>query len=348
VEATHGRTQPTHYFDQEHSPRSYRPYEGPLSPTVIHVPQRRVERDDQDLRRVASLQNARRPHSPGGLEPYHAVETRPIRGASHAFAERPVEPVYHEMPSRPSAAPRYVRDRSRSPVQEYISRPQSPVMAPPSRRIVVDQFGNKYYAAPVNVRESVAPSRRIEAEPYYERAMTREPIRAPPRTEVYEEDGMMMMPPPPPRRYVEVADTEVVETRPYRQREASHRPMEVEYSGRSVVERRPVMQYEEIAPPREYIRSRAYSMRPEGARREVAEGYPSMRHESVAPRYVSVAAPRYREVSVVHAEGQDDHRYTFATPAQGRRYVEEGATERPIEVAQESYSTEPRRVSYRY
>lgn len=350
LEPAYGRAQATHYMDQEHSPRSYRPYEEPHSPTVIHVPQRRIDRDDQDLRRVASLQHARRPYSPGALEPYHPIETRPVRASSHVFTERPVEPVYQEISRRSSVAPQYLRERSRSPVREYLA-PQSPVvMAPPARRIVVDQFGNKYYAAPVNVRESVAPSRRVEAEPYYERAVTREPVRAPAgmRTEVYEEDGIMRMPPPPPRRYVEVADPELVEARPYRHREASHRPMEVEYAARGLVERRPVMQYEEMGPPREYMPSRAFSMRPEGARREVAEGYPSMRHESVAPRYVSVAAPRYREVSVVHADRPDQHRYAFAAEPQERRYVEEEGRDRPMEAALEGYSTEPRRVSYRY
>jgi hypothetical protein len=305
-----------------------------------------VERDDQNLRRVASLQHARRPYSPTRMEPYHLVETRPVRAASHAFAERPVEPAYREVSTRPSAAPRYVRERSRSPVQEYLPRAQSPVMMAP-RRIVVDQFGNKYYAAPVSVRESVAPSRR-EAEPLFERAVTREPMRAPARTELYEEDRVMMMPPPPPRRYVEVTDTEIMEGRPYRQREASHRPAGVEYSGVGAVERRPVVQYEEMGPPREYAPSRAYSMRPEGGRREAVEVYPSMRHESVAPRYMSVAAPRYREVSVVHPEAHDDRRYAFAAPAQERRYIEEGVSERAVEAAPEPYNVEPRRASYRY
>ncbi|ORY07414.1 hypothetical protein BCR34DRAFT_489437 [Clohesyomyces aquaticus] len=344
------RQQPIYYREQEFS-RTPRQYEEPSSPTVVRMPQRRHV-DDQDLRRVASLQYARRPISPVGPEPisYAPVETRHIRAASHAYADRPLEPVYREVQARASVAPRYIRDPSRSPIHEYLPHPQSPVaMAPPLRRIVVDQFGNKYYASPADVRESVAPpTRRIETEPYYERAVTREPtIRAPARPELYEEEDAQRMP-PPPRRYVDISDNEVIETRPYRQRELSHRPVDTEYAPREVVERRPMVQYEEMGPPRDYIPSRAYSVRPDVVRREAPAEYAPVRHESIAPSgYVRVAAPRYREVSVVQDVGYDDRRYAFASQPQPRRYMEEGS-ERPIEMAQEPYTVESRRVSYRY
>jgi hypothetical protein len=346
ISAREGRLQPVYYREQEPASRAYRSYDEPLSPTVIRAP---VPQRDPDLRRVASLQYARRPYSPLGAEPYPPSEVRQVRAASHAFVERPMEPPMHREASvRLSVAPRYVRERSRSPIHEYLSRAQSPiVMAPPPRRIVVDQFGNKYYAAPADVRESVAPpSRRMELEPYYERAVTRPPVRQ----EMYEEDVQMM--PPPPRRYVEASDSEVVETRPYRQREASHRPVEVEYRPQEIMERRPVMPYEEMGPPREYAPAgRAYSVRPEVVRRELPAEYAPVRYESVQPGSMRVsAAPRYREVSVVQQDLYDDRRYTLApAPAPHRRYIEEGVAERqPIEVAQEPYAGEPRRVSYRY
>lgn len=351
VSGRDGRMQPVYYHEQDHSPRSYRQYEEPPSPAVVRVPQRRHERDDQDLRRVASLQYARRPYSPGGLESYPVAEPRQMRAASHAFVERPMEPVYREASVRASVAPRYVRERSRSPIQEYLPRAQSPIMmAPPPRRIVMDQYGNKYYAAPVEARESMAPpSRRVEAEPYYERAATLQPtMRAPVRQELYEveEEGARMMPPPPARRYVEASDAEPVEGRSYRQRESSRRPVDVEYA-RPPIERRSVVQYEDMGPPREYMPSRAYSVRPEVIRREAPDEYAPARHGSVAPRYVSVAAPRYREVSVVqHGEPLDERRYGQATPQ--RRYVEEGAPGQPLEVAEDPFGGEARRVSYRY
>ena len=341
--------QPVYYQDQELA-RPARRYEEPLSPSIarLPVPQRRLERDDQDLRRVASMQYARR-YSPTGNDPYAASASRQTRASSHVFAERPVEqPLYREASLRPSIAPRYVSDHHQV---DYIDQIQSPLpssmsMAPPPRRIVVDQYGNKYYAAPVEPRESVAPSnRRVEVDPYHERAVTREPtFRAPARTELYDEENIQRMP-PPPRRYVEASEAELMESRAYR-REASHRPTAaVDRGAYEMIERRPITQYEEMGPPRQYLPSRAYSVRPEVVRREVPEGY--ARHESIQPGHARVAAPRLREISVVHPDANDDRQYAFATPQ--RRYVEDVGLERPMEVLQERYATEaPRRTSNRY
>lgn len=340
-------TQSGYLREQEPSLRAYRRHDEPHSPTVVHVPQRRLERDDHDLRRVASLQHARRPYSPINVEQTGYIsEARQPRGASHVVIDRGLEPVYQDMSAHPSATPRVMRERSRSPDREYLTRPQSPfIMAPPPRRIVVDQHGNKYYAEPVSVRESVAPpNRRIESESFYERAITREPtMRAPVRTELYEEADSRRMAPPPPRRYVEQADVEILEPG-YGPR--TLRPVEAEYApGREVVERRPVVQYEEMGPPREYIPSRAFSMRPEVVRREGE--YIRLRHESVQPGFVRAPVPRYREVSVVPEQlHYEDRRYTMAPPAQGRRYVEDGYVERPVEVAEQQQPA--RRVSYRF
>ncbi|KAK7180479.1 hypothetical protein DPSP01_009983 [Paraphaeosphaeria sporulosa] len=338
------RVQPVYYRDPEPAARPTRRYEEPLSPSIARLPQRR---DDQDLRRVASVQYARRPYSPTSTDLYAAPSPRQSRAASNVYAERAIEqPVYREASIRPSAAPRYIPDHPQE--MEYLPRAQSPdnmPMAPPRRSIVVDQYGNQYYAAPVETRASVAPSaRRIEMDPYYERAMTREPVlRVPARTELYEEGDVQRMP-PPPRRYADVSETELVDSRAYR-REASHRPLEVEYRPHELMERRPTAQYEEMGPPREYLPSRAYSVRPEVIRREVPEGY--VRHESVQPGHVRVAAPRLRELSVIRHEPSDDRQYAFATPQ--RRYADESGLERPVEVVQERYATEaPRRPTYRY
>ncbi|KAL5423303.1 hypothetical protein PMIN04_003961 [Paraphaeosphaeria minitans] len=337
------RVPPVYYREPEPAARTTRRYEEPLSPSIARLPQRR---DDQDLRRVASVQYARRPYSPTNADLYAAPSPRQSRAASHVYAERATEqPIYREASIRPSAATRYMPDHPQE--IEYLPRAQSPddmAMAPPRRSIVVDQYGNKYYAAPVETRASVAPSaRRIEVDPYYERAMTREPaLRVPARTEVFEEDVQRM--PPPPRRYAEVSEPELVDSRAYR-REASHRPLEVEYRPHEVMERRPMAQYEEMGPPREYLPSRAYSVRPEVIRRELPEGY--ARHESVQPGHIRVGAPRLREVSAIRHEPSDDRQFAFATPQ--RRYADEGGLERPVEVVQERYGTEaPRRPTYRY
>lgn len=343
------RVQPVYYRDMEASARPSRHYDEPLTPSgLARLPPRR---DDQDLRRVASVQYARRPYSPTSTDLYAAPSPRHGRAASHVFAERPVEqPVYREASIRPSAVPRYMADHPQE--IEYLGG-QLPTadsmgmdMAPP-RRIVVDQYGNKYYAAPVDARESVAPpARRIEVDPYYERAVTREPtLRVPARPEFYEEEDMQRMMPPPPRRYVEASDVEMLDARTYR-REASHRPVDMDFRPVEVKERRPIAQYGEMGPPREYVPSRAYSVRPELVRREVPEGY--TRHESIQPGHIRVAAPRLREVSVVRHEPTEDRRYaSFATPQ--RRHADEGGLERAVEVVQERYATEaPRRPTYRY
>lgn len=340
--------QPVFYRDPE-PVRPVRHYDEPTSPSIARLPQRRLERDDQDLRRVASLQHARRPYSPTSNDLYGIPSPRPGRAASHAFVERPAEQtVYREASIRPSAAPRYVPE---NPPVEYLERAQSPLtsplsMAPPPRRIVVDQYGNKYYAAPVDPRESAAPPMRVvETDPYYERAITREPtLRLPARAQLYEEDDLQRMP-PPPRRYVEASEAEVVlDPRSYH-REVSRRPIEVERGPYEMIERRPIAQYEDMGPPREFLPSRAYSVRPEIPRREALEGF--ARHESVQPSHVRVAAPRLREVSVVQHDSSDDRRYAFPTPQ--RRYVDNGGLERPMEVVQERYATEaPRRPTYRY
>lgn len=343
------RVQPIYYREPEPPARPTRRYEEPLSPSLARLPQRRLERDDQDLRRVASVQYARRPYSPSNTDLYAGPSPRQSRAASHVYTERAIEqPIHREASIRPSAAPRYMADHPQE--MEYLPRAQSPMvdamsMAPPRRNIVVDQYGNKYYAAPVETRDSVAPpARRIEIDPYYERAMTREPaLRVPARTELYEEDDVQRMP-PPPRRYADASEPELVDPRAYR-REVSHRPLEVEYRPHEVMERRPMAQYEEMAPPREYLPSRAYSVRPEVIRREMPEGY--VRHESVQPGHVRVAAPRLREVSVIRHEPTDDRRFAFATPQ--RRYADEGGLERPVEAVQERFATEgPRRATYRY
>jgi len=251
------RAQPVYYREPEPASRPYREVEEPCSPTVVHVPQqRRRQRDEQDLRRVASLHYARRPYSPAsGAEMFPMGEARQVRAMSQAFGDRSEAALYREGSVRASGGPSYVCERSRSPVMQYFSRQPSPVLlAPPPRRIVVDQYGNKYYAAPVDGREPMAaPGRRIDVDAYYERAVTREPaMRAPVRAEVYEDEMGARMP-PPRRRFVETWEGEVME------RASSRRPVEVEY--------RP------MGPPG------GFSMRAESVRRDVGEGY--LRHESV-------------------------------------------------------------------
>lgn len=356
---------PIYYMEYEQPAQAPR-YE--IEPEVVRVPSRvayrRSERDDQDLRRVASIQYARRPYSPPQLSPYE-----PVRGVSHAYLEGHPTPVYREASVRPSAATRYIRsERSISPpyaLDPYQGIRSPALMAPPPapRRVVMDQYGNKYYAepAPVDRRASAAPPpRRVGEEALYERARTREPTMRPvARVEPYdEEEALQRMPPPQPRRYMEQPELEIVDPhRSYRQREYSMRPAEPLRDelvpAQEPLERHLAARYEDMPPPPrgEYI-TRAYSVRPEGARRELPVEYMA-RHGSVAPgggytRRVEPLPLGYREVSVVHGgDGFEERRYAYAPQHSARRYVDEqDVIERPAE-AQE-YGGEPRNIGYRY
>ncbi|KAF2089568.1 hypothetical protein K490DRAFT_55161 [Saccharata proteae CBS 121410] len=357
------RQRPVYYMEYEE------PELGPRyadEAEFIRVPSRAAYRaagrDDQDLRRVASLQYARRPFSPYSAGVY---EARSLRGIPH-YMESPTSPMYREGSVR-AAPTRYIRsERSLSPpfvADAYQARPRSPgLMAPPPvpRRVVVDQYGNRFYAeAPAATpRASMAPpARRLMEEPMYERGPTREPtLRPAPRVgEAFEDEEGLARVPTAQRRYVAEPEVELVDgQRAYRQRDYSMRPVEPAASreemappGREYVERRAAVRYEEMAPPppREYI-TRPYSVRPEAVRRE---GEYMARHGSVVPggeygRRPEGVGQGYRAVSVMGDVPVDERRYAYAPQHGGRRYVDEQELiERPVSVVQDPY-----RMAYRY
>ncbi|KAK8152270.1 hypothetical protein BC567DRAFT_253070 [Phyllosticta citribraziliensis] len=286
------------------SPRETRPpvyyveYEQPP-----HAP-RVTERDDHDLRRYASLQYARRPYSPQPIpyEPVRYIEAPPSA------------PIYREGSVRPS--PRYIRsERSLSPPYgpDPYQRMRTPaLMAPPprQRRIVVDQYGNRYYAEPAipDMRASMAPPTRVRSgaveEMMYEHPRARAPTLQPMTRAVdFEDEGVQRMPPPQHRRFYDEADLEPVDVhRGYRQRDYSMRPVDREPLAprddlgppppAEPLDRRP-FRYEDMPPPsmppaRDFA-GRSYSVRPEAlggssSRRDVPTDYHLSRHGSVAPR----------------------------------------------------------------
>jgi hypothetical protein len=114
--------------------------------TISRLSTRRPIREDADLRRVASVQYARHPDYP---REYIEAQPRTIRAASYVV-ERPVQErprYYEEAPSYPQH--RYVAadDMPLSGYREpyYEEAPPARIMAPPQRRIVVDEHGNQYY-----------------------------------------------------------------------------------------------------------------------------------------------------------------------------------------------------------
>lgn len=128
------------------------PYEAPVDPgvprTLSRLSVRRPARDDQDLRRVASLHHARQPEYP--REDIDQSSQRPVQPAPYTVVERPQEKSrYYDEPAAPYSR-RYVPvdepDFSPNYRETYFDEDvPARIMAPPQRRIVVDEQGNQYY-----------------------------------------------------------------------------------------------------------------------------------------------------------------------------------------------------------
>jgi hypothetical protein len=178
---------------------------------------------------------------------------------------------------------------------------------PPPRRVVVDQYGNRYYAEqPISQsRASVAPiARHPDPEPGYERAPSRMqgPYQPSDHSAQYEPAEPIMAPPPPPARRPQEQAVEYIDSNGYRVREYSSRPAEpIRYSHAPtspVYQQQP--QYEPMPPPsaRPAPRDLHYEMPP--------PPMPQLLHEP-APQFA--APPRAYSV---RPDGQDTQPITYA------------------------------------
>lgn len=220
--------------------------------TVSRLSVRHPVRDDQDLRRVASLQHARQPEYP--REYVEQVSPRPMNTTPYGVVERPPERArYYDEPATPYSR-RFipVDDAQVSPShrETYVDEDVSPrIMAPPQRRIVMDEQGNQYYEMlpPPKMQAMPQPYARMpRGEVYGEHAPLRQPsvragsvVQDPYSGRRY----MQEMPPPPPtyRRVTDYGRPTPSERRPYampvEEREAVPRSSSVqvgEYPGRRV------------------------------------------------------------------------------------------------------------------
>ena len=149
----------------------------PITPSARRIMsrngQRRIVNDDTDLRRVVSMKNMQAPPSPNFRDVQYAeAQPRIFRAASQiqyvSSAERAPPPQY-----RASVQPQ-MRPQSSSTQfrQVALSPPPTMAMQPPSRRIVVDQFGNRYMEAPAQPERSMSMApmtqRQVAPEPQYE------------------------------------------------------------------------------------------------------------------------------------------------------------------------------------
>ncbi|KAJ5380475.1 uncharacterized protein N7496_002903 [Penicillium cataractarum] len=175
---------------------------------ISRLGDRRVVRDDTDLRRVATMQYARQPEYHRG---YVEADPRGVRAASYAVVERlPQERprYYEEVPS--SYGPRYITvdDDHQSAYQDpyYEEHPPVRVMAAPERRFVVDEHGNRFEMVPAPRMQPMAPpprpmSRAPKADVYGDHVPVRTAsVRA--ASVVQDPYGehryVQEMPPPPP------------------------------------------------------------------------------------------------------------------------------------------------------
>ena len=147
----------------------------PLGPPVRRVISRNGQRylanDEPDLRRVVSERQMRIPISPAPrYAPYPDTEPRIVRASSQAHmsptGQRP--PIEYRASIQPQSAT-YGRTPS-PPVRQMQSSPLGPsssLMAPPSRRVMIDQYGNRFLE-PEARRISVAPVTRPPMQPEYD------------------------------------------------------------------------------------------------------------------------------------------------------------------------------------
>jgi hypothetical protein len=351
-------------YTEVRAPRAYERVEERYEP-AIRRPEpvyRRMEREDDQYRRVSDVQYIRRAESPGVFAvPHPASEGRPVRAVSHAIVDSRLqeEPRYYREPvMRGSVRPDADRERSRSPRRSPL------LMGPPRQamRLMMDEYGRKFYeAVPAPaLRQSVAPPIRYrDSEVIYERAPTRIVSSRLP-AETFEEDGVLYRRPSPSLAPVRRVVTQPEYTIPappdyraYRQREYSVRPSPMGPPGeeyiqiRGAPERRQMSHFEEA--PREYMQ-RAPSLRPEAIRYEVPREYVG-RAQSVRPgvpprEYTSsvrpegrreVLPPGQREFSVRPGEGLS--RREPVVVSEGERYYDEVPGRRPAEIA---YMERPR------
>ena len=264
VDLTGPRPMPQPQYAYDSQPRHH--WAAPEPQQVIRAASpahRPVQRDTQDLRRVASLHHAKRPVSPQRNE-YSPVA--PYRAASMAYGDprlrAPEQPSYDPRLRSPAVSQRYE--------DTYSSRAASPALMPPpplpaqqpARRIVQDQYGNKYYAAesapsqPSTIRASAVPES-------YERAPSGTTYAQPSAPSHYYGPPEDRMPPPPSARHqapsggveepFEYTDADGYLIRAYRVR-PSERPAQPQQQARySEAPTSPIYQeyrpYESMPPP---------------------------------------------------------------------------------------------------
>lgn len=260
----------------------------PITPLARRVVSRNgqdyIANGEPDLRRVVSARQVRAPMSPAPYPvQYSAPQQRTSRGTSQVF-DSPAPQQYRTSVQPQPHPPAYAINRSPSPVRRM---PQSPVrtrhsfvMAPPPRRIVVDQYGNQFeeVSVPRERQVSLAPIRRDgDYDSRYAQVVPRSAsVRQSQYVDSDEEGQYIRRAPSPtsptyvgypqPNRSRQVVDTrdQIYEDDPYSTRNDGSRVIEYADSrppARYVESQIAAPRYEEVLPAREGT-MRMHSVRP--------------------------------------------------------------------------------------
>ena len=330
---------------------------GPLTPLERRVVSRNGPRylpnEEHDLRRVVSARRVRTPMSP---VPHPVQYSAPHPRSTVAASQNYPSPTGQLLPQQyrasvqPASATHVTHDHSPSPPLRRMQA--SPfgrtqiAMAPPPRRIMIDQWGRECIEVPVNAGRQVSVNpvmSRSEYDPRYEQPIPRN-MRQPQVVSVDDEGQYfrrMASPAPHPfSEYPQHRNMQVVETNsrsvPYAESyiARNERNHSIEYP-----ETRLAARYADGPEPREGI-IRMQSARPIDRQYEVPREQVK-RMQSVRPQQprivqlgerVGTRAQVSRQVSVFADHGptrpvdyavEERPRYQYAAQGQDRGYVEE-------------------------
>lgn len=223
--------QPSRQFDNSPRNNDRSPFEavsnigaGRMTPRTVPTPfePRRVisgpvaaseSRRNQDLRRIVSTRNFERAPSPG-----YEGGFRPRTSSRVILAREEAQPMSYRASMQPQRQTYVVDDRSLSPPIRYARRLEEPTiipMPPPSGRVVVDNYGNRYLETVIsNRRDVIVPETRHVADIRH-RADDLGSLRASVRPDAYYEEQRIYRPDhPQSARANIVPEVRYVEERP--------------------------------------------------------------------------------------------------------------------------------------
>lgn len=337
----HGDRQPIVYQPSsvDRIPQAYTLDERrPLTPLARRIISRNGHRfdthEEQDLRRVVSARQLRTPRSP----PEHYVVPQPssARAASHVYIPQGGQVLGRQAGTsvQPLSISHVNRDQSFSPQPRSNLSPTGlrPVAMAPPRRIVIDQYGQKYYEAPSmsDRQSSVIPLVRAnEFVSRYEPHLARSTgIRDPPAMEVYDEKQYRRraLSPPSPRfveYHSEPKSRQLFEGETGQiYREEAYVPRTNEIRMIDQPEPRSLDQFDDSGRPRENF-PRTQSVRPAGGPFEDSHERIA-RVQSVRPEQERIIdLERRSEFARPSRGGFERPKYQYTPEVPDRRYVEE-------------------------